>query len=154
MSLLLCRPAPGVLPEIDTAFLTPLHSPAQAFLNSSKEPSQPSSFSVEQASVDDSEMSGKTKKQCKAPSRRESYSDHSESGEDESVRAPVKMPNVTPMATFAREAPRGQDESICTMFYLPQKTPGTSSESESRYCRYYSVQSGRWCSRCQQHRLL
>ncbi|XP_076782453.1 LOW QUALITY PROTEIN: tyrosine-protein phosphatase non-receptor type 13 [Arvicanthis niloticus] len=131
VSLLLCRPAPGVLPEIDTAFLTPLHSPAQAFLNSSKEPSQPSSFSVEQASVDDSEMSGKTKKQCKAPSRRESYSDHSESGEDESVRAPAKMPNVTPMATFAREAPRGQEESICTMFYLPQKTPGTSSESES-----------------------
>lgn len=93
--------------------------------------------------MDDSEMSGETK----APSRRESYSDHSESGEDEPVRAPAKMPNVTPMATFAREAPRGQEESICTMFYLPQKTPGTSSESESRYCQYYSVQSGRWCSK-------
>ncbi|XP_028639880.1 tyrosine-protein phosphatase non-receptor type 13-like, partial [Grammomys surdaster] len=142
VSLLLCRPAPGVLPEIDTAFLTPLHSPAQAFLNSNKEPSQLSSFLVEQASLDKNGMCGKTKKQCKAPSRRESYSDHSESGEDESVRVPVKIPNVTPMATFAHEAPRGQEESICTMFYLPQKTPGKSESESSRPPHLLDVSPG------------
>ncbi|GAB1289903.1 Tyrosine-protein phosphatase non-receptor type 13 [Apodemus speciosus] len=126
VSLLLCRPAPGVLPEIDAALLTPFHSPAQALQNSSKEPSQPSSLLGEQgASSDENGVPGKTKKQCKPPSRRESYSDHSESGEDDSVRAPA-------MAAFAHEAPRSQEESVCTMFYLPRKTPGKPESESSR----------------------
>ncbi|XP_031192890.1 tyrosine-protein phosphatase non-receptor type 13 isoform X6 [Mastomys coucha] len=133
VSLLLCRPAPGVLPEIDTTFLNPLHSPVNTFLKSNKEASQPSSFLVEQGtSLDENGLSGRTKRQCKAPSRRESYSDHSESGEDNSVSTSEKMPNVTPAAAFAHEAPRGQEEPVCSMFYLPQTTPGKPRSESSR----------------------
>lgn len=127
-------------------FQNPLYSPANSFLNSSKETSQPSSSVEQGASSDDNGVSGKTKNHCRTPSRRESYSDHSESGEDDSVRAPAKMPNVTQVAAFPHEAPRSQEESICAMFYLPRKIPG-KLESESRYCRCYSVQSSWWGSR-------
>ncbi|XP_029411167.1 tyrosine-protein phosphatase non-receptor type 13 isoform X1 [Nannospalax galili] len=132
VSLLLCRPPPGVLPEIDTALLTPLHSPAQVLLNSSKEPSQPSC--VEQGtSSDENEMSDRSKKQCKSPSRKDSYSDSSVSGEDDIVRAPAQMPcmtltsalnqtlnNTVSQAHNQLEAPKTQ-EPACTMFYYPLK---------------------------------
>uniref|UniRef100_A0A8C6GKV1 Tyrosine-protein phosphatase non-receptor type 13 n=1 Tax=Mus spicilegus TaxID=10103 RepID=A0A8C6GKV1_MUSSI len=144
VSLLLCRPAPGVLPEIDTTFLNPLYSPANSFLNSSKETSQPSSSVEQGASSDDNGVSGKTKNHCRAPSRRESYSDHSESGEDDSVRAPAKMPNVTRVAAFPHEAPRSQEESICAMFYLPRKIPG-KLESESSHPPPLDVSPGQTC---------
>lgn len=136
-------------------FQTPLHSPAHAFLNSRKEHSQPSPLSVEQcASSDENGLSGQSKRQCKPPSRRESYSDHSDSGEEESVRAAAKMPNVIPLSAFAPEALRSQGEPASTMFYLPRKIPG-KPESESRYGGSYSVQSPWGCvSRHQQHRLL
>ncbi|CAH6881685.1 Ptpn13 [Phodopus roborovskii] len=136
VSLLLCRPPPGVLPEIDTAFSTPLHSPAQVFLNSSKEPSQPSSSVEQDASLDEPETSCGNKEQRKSPSRRESFSDSSMSGEDDSVRAAAKKPNVTlasaltqtpsnmlPQAHSQQEAPRGQEEPTRTMFYFPGKMP-------------------------------
>lgn len=133
VSLLLCRPAPGVLPEVNTALLTPLHSPAHAFLNSRKEHSQPSPLSVEQcASSDENGLSGQSKRQCKPPSRRESYSDHSDSGEEESVRAAAKMPNVIPLSAFAPEALRSQGEPASTMFYLPRKIPGKPESESSR----------------------
>lgn len=144
VSLLLCRPAPGVLPEIDTTFLNPLYSPANSFLNSSKETSQPSSSVEQGASSDDNGVSGKTKNHCRTPSRRESYSDHSESGEDDSVRAPAKMPNVTQVAAFPHEAPRSQEESICAMFYLPRKIPG-KLESESSHPPPLDVSPGQTC---------
>ncbi|XP_052591510.1 tyrosine-protein phosphatase non-receptor type 13 isoform X4 [Peromyscus californicus insignis] len=141
VSLLLCRPPPGVLPEIDTAFPTPLHSPAQAFLGSSKEPSQPSSFSVEQGtSLAENEVSGRNREQRRCPSRRDSSSDSSMSGEDDRERAAAKQPNVTLASALTQtlvsqahgqhEAPRGQEEPACTMFYLPRKTaskPGFES---------------------------
>ncbi|XP_052054624.1 tyrosine-protein phosphatase non-receptor type 13 isoform X2 [Apodemus sylvaticus] len=136
VALLLCRPAPGVLPEINTAFLTPLHSPAQALLNSSKEPSRSSSLPEQGASSDENGVPGKTEKQCKPPSRRGSYSDHSESGEDDPVRAPA-------MAAFAHALPpRGQEESTCTMFYLPRKTPCKPEPENSRPPHQLDVSPG------------
>ncbi|XP_037065126.1 tyrosine-protein phosphatase non-receptor type 13 isoform X5 [Peromyscus leucopus] len=137
VSLLLCRPPPGVLPEIDTVFPTPLHSPAPAFLGSSKEPSQPSAFSVERGpSVAETEVSGRHRDQRRCPSRRDSSSDSSLSGEDDRERAAAEQPNVTLTAALTqtlsnmvsqahgqREAPRSQEEPTCTMFYLPRKTP-------------------------------
>uniref|UniRef100_A0A2K5EFZ1 Tyrosine-protein phosphatase non-receptor type 13 n=1 Tax=Aotus nancymaae TaxID=37293 RepID=A0A2K5EFZ1_AOTNA len=133
--LLLCRPPPGVLPEIDTALLTPLQSPAQVLPNSSKDSSQPSC--VEQStSSDENEMSDKSKKQCKSPSRRDSYSDSTGSGEDDLVTAPANIPNSTwssalhqtlsnmvSQAQSHHEAPKSQEDTICTMFYYPQKIP-------------------------------
>ncbi|XP_036056660.1 tyrosine-protein phosphatase non-receptor type 13 isoform X5 [Onychomys torridus] len=137
VSLLLCRPPPGVLPEIDTAFPTPLHSPAQALLGSSKEPPQPMSFSVEQGtSLAENEASGRNREQHRCPSRRDSLSDSSISGEDDHERAAARKPNVTLASALTQtlsnmvsqapgqhEAPRSQEEPTCTMFYLPRKTP-------------------------------
>ncbi|XP_047421829.1 tyrosine-protein phosphatase non-receptor type 13 isoform X11 [Sciurus carolinensis] len=133
VSLLLCRPLPGVLPEIDTALLTPLHSPAQVLPNSSKDPSQPSCLE-QGTNSDDNEVSDKNRKQCKSPSRKDSYSDSSGSGEDDLVRAPAKIPNPTWSSTLHQtlsnivsqtqsqhETPKSQEDTFCTMFYHPQK---------------------------------
>ncbi|XP_036083627.1 tyrosine-protein phosphatase non-receptor type 13 isoform X4 [Rousettus aegyptiacus] len=133
VSLLLCRPPPGVLPEIDPALLTPLHSPVQGLPNSSKDPSQPAC--VEQGtSSDENEMSDKSKKQCTSPIKRDSYSDSSGSGEEDSVKAPAKITNTSwssalhqtlssmvSQAQNQHEATKSQDDTICTMFYYPQK---------------------------------
>ncbi|XP_054206622.1 tyrosine-protein phosphatase non-receptor type 13 isoform X9 [Homo sapiens] len=141
--LLLCRPPPGVLPEIDTALLTPLQSPAQVLPNSSKDSSQPSC--VEQStSSDENEMSDKSKKQCKSPSRRDSYSDSSGSGEDDLVTAPANISNSTwssalhqtlsnmvSQAQSHHEAPKSQEDTICTMFYYPQKIPNKPEFEDS-----------------------
>ncbi|KAH0510608.1 Tyrosine-protein phosphatase non-receptor type 13 [Microtus ochrogaster] len=131
VSLLLCRPPPGVLPEIDTAFSTPLHSPAQVFLNNSKEASQPAPFSVEPGtSSDENELSGRNKEQRKCPSRRQSSSDSSLSGEDCSVSTPAKKPHVSWPSALTQalnnvlsQAHSQQEEPACAMFYLPRKTP-------------------------------
>ncbi|XP_058151893.1 tyrosine-protein phosphatase non-receptor type 13 isoform X8 [Dasypus novemcinctus] len=135
VSLLLCRPPPGVLPEIDSALLSPLHSPAQVLPNNSKDPSQ--SSCVEQGtSSDENEMFDKTKKNCKSPCRRDSYSDSSGSGEEDLVKAPTKISNmswdsalhhtlssVIPQAQSQCEAPKSQEDTMCTIFYCPQEIP-------------------------------
>ncbi|XP_014643353.1 PREDICTED: tyrosine-protein phosphatase non-receptor type 13 isoform X9 [Ceratotherium simum simum] len=143
VSLLLCRPPPGVLPEIDPALLTPLHSPAQVLPNNSKDPSQPAS--VEQGtSSDENEMADKSKKQRMSPSRRDSYSDSSESGEEDLEKAPAKIPNMSwssalhqtlnnmvSQAESPHEAPKSQEDTICTMFYYPQKIPNKPELEDS-----------------------
>nr|XP_060511653.1 tyrosine-protein phosphatase non-receptor type 13 isoform X6 [Panthera onca] len=141
VSLLLCRPSPGVLPEIDPALLTPLHSPAQVLPNNSKDPSQEAC--VEQGtSSDENETYDKNKKQC--TSRRDSYSDSSGSGEDDLVKAPAKIPNMSwssalhqtlsnmvSQAQSQREASNDQEDTICTMFYYPQKMPNKPELDDS-----------------------
>ncbi|XP_057402695.1 tyrosine-protein phosphatase non-receptor type 13 isoform X3 [Balaenoptera acutorostrata] len=143
VSLLLCRPPPGVLPEIDPAPLTPLHSPAQVPPNNSKDPLQ--TACVEQGtSSDENEMSDKSKKPRTSPSRRDSYSDSSGSGEDDLVKAPAKIPNMSwssalhqtlsnmvSQAQSQHDALRSQENTICTMFYYPQKTPNKPELEES-----------------------
>ncbi|XP_036751753.2 tyrosine-protein phosphatase non-receptor type 13 isoform X10 [Manis pentadactyla] len=141
--LLLCRPLPGVLPEIDPALLTPLHSPAQVLPNNNKEPSHP--LCVEQGiSSDENEVNEKSEKQCMSPSRRDSYSDSSGSEKEDLVKAPAKTPNmswgsalhqtpsnVVSQAQSQHEAPKSQEDTICTMFYCPQKIPNKSELEES-----------------------
>ncbi|XP_032448835.1 tyrosine-protein phosphatase non-receptor type 13 isoform X6 [Lynx canadensis] len=141
VSLLLCRPSPGVLPEIDPALLTPLHSPAQVLPNNSKDCSQ--AACVEQGtSSDENETYDKNKKQC--TSRRDSYSDSSGSGEDDLVKAPAKIPNMSwssalhqtlsnmvSQAQSQREASNDQEDTICTMFYYPQKMPNKPELDDS-----------------------
>ncbi|KAG3276284.1 protein tyrosine phosphatase, non-receptor type 13, transcript variant X8 [Ictidomys tridecemlineatus] len=143
VSLILCRPPPGVLPEIDTTLLTPLHSSAQGLPNNSKDPSQPSY--VEQGTgSDDNETSDKNRKQCKSPSRKDSYSDSSGSGEDDLVKAPSKIPNTTWSSTLHQtlsnivsqaqsqhEAPKSQEDTFCAMFYHPQKIPQKTEFEDS-----------------------
>ncbi|XP_007465782.1 PREDICTED: tyrosine-protein phosphatase non-receptor type 13 isoform X5 [Lipotes vexillifer] len=143
VSLLLCRPPPGVLPEIDPAPLTPLQSPAQVPPNNSKDPLQ--TACVEQGtSSDENEMSDKSKKPCTSPSRRDSYSDSSGSGEDDLVKAPAKIPNMSwssalhqtlsnmvSQAQSQHDTLMSQENTICTMFYYPQKTPNKPELEDS-----------------------
>ncbi|XP_061048467.1 tyrosine-protein phosphatase non-receptor type 13 isoform X7 [Eubalaena glacialis] len=158
VSLLLCRPPPGVLPEIDPAPLTPLHSPAQVPPNNSKDPLQ--TACVEQGtSSDENEMSDKSKKPRTSPSRRDSYSDSSGSGEDDLVKAPAKIPNMSwssalhqtlsnmvSQAQSQHDALRSQENTICTMFYYPQKTPNKPELEDSNPSpRPPDVTPGRSC---------
>ncbi|XP_032718100.1 tyrosine-protein phosphatase non-receptor type 13 isoform X9 [Lontra canadensis] len=141
VSLLLCRPSPGVLPEIDPALLTPLHSPAQVLPNNMKDSSQPAC--VEQGtSSDENEMYDTSKKSCTSPSRRDSYSDSSGSGEEDLVKAPAKIPNMSWSSSLHQtlnnmvsqaqhEASKSQEDTICTMFYYPQKTPSKPEGEDS-----------------------
>lgn len=126
---------------------TPLHSPAQVLPNNSKEPSQPACVGPGTSS-DENEMSDKSKKECTSSSRKDSDSDSSGSGEEDLVKAPAKIPNMSwssafqqtlsnmlPLAQNQHEATKSQEETICTMFYYPQKIsnkPGL----EHRYCQY------------------
>ncbi|XP_016068550.1 PREDICTED: tyrosine-protein phosphatase non-receptor type 13 isoform X1 [Miniopterus natalensis] len=134
VSLLLCRPPPGVLPDIDPALLTPLHSPAQVLPNSSKDLSQPA-CAGQGTSSDGNELPDRSKNECPSSPRRDSYSDSSGSGED-SAKAPAESPdmswssalhqtlsNVLPQAQNQHEATKSQEDAICTMFYYPQKMP-------------------------------
>ncbi|XP_010832070.1 PREDICTED: tyrosine-protein phosphatase non-receptor type 13 isoform X9 [Bison bison bison] len=135
VSLLLCRPPPGVLPEIDPALSTPLHSPAQVPLNNSKDPPQ-TACAEQGTSSDENEMSDKNRRPCTSPSRRDSYSDSSGSGEDDLAKAPAKIPNMSwssalqqtlsnmmSQAQSHHDTLRSQEDPICTMFYYPQKVP-------------------------------
>lgn len=123
---------------------TPLHSPAHVFLNNSKEPSQ--SVNVEQGtSSDENEVSDKSQKQCASPSRRDSDSDSSGSGKEDPVKSLEETPNTNWSSTSHKtsgsvlslghnelEASKNQEDTICTMFYCPQKTPN-KTEFENRY---------------------
>ncbi|XP_027979989.1 tyrosine-protein phosphatase non-receptor type 13 isoform X4 [Eumetopias jubatus] len=142
VSLLLCRPSPGMLPEIDPALLTPLHSPAQVLPNNTKDSSQPA-FMEQGTSSDENEMYDKSKKQCTSPSRRDSYSDSSGSGED-LVKAPGKIPNrswssslhqtlnnMGSQALSQHETSKSKEDAICTMFYYPQKIPSKAELEDS-----------------------
>ncbi|XP_027456326.2 tyrosine-protein phosphatase non-receptor type 13 isoform X12 [Zalophus californianus] len=142
VSLLLCRPSPGMLPEIDPALLTPLHSPAQVLPNNTKDSSQPACME-QGTSSDENEMYDKSKKQCTSPSRRDSYSDSSGSGED-LVKAPGKIPNrswssslhqtlnnMGSQALSQHETSKSKEDAICTMFYYPQKIPSKAELEDS-----------------------
>lgn len=132
-----------MLPEIDPALLTPLHSPAQVLPNNTKDSSQPAC--VEQGtSSDENEIYDTSKKSCTSPSRRDSYSDSSGSGEEDLVKTPAKIPNMSwssslhqtlnnmvSQAQSQHEASKSQEDTICTMFYYPQKTPNKPEGEDS-----------------------
>ncbi|XP_065770178.1 tyrosine-protein phosphatase non-receptor type 13 isoform X7 [Muntiacus reevesi] len=145
VSLLLCRPPPGVLPEIDPALSTPLHSPAQVPLNNSKDPPQ-TACAEQGTSSDENEMSDKNRNPCTSASRRDSYSDSSGSGEDDLAKAPAKIPNISwssalhqtlsnmmSQAQRHHDTLRSQEDPICTMFYYPQKIPNKSEHEGSNH---------------------
>ncbi|XDC56627.1 hypothetical protein R6Z07M_007809 [Ovis aries] len=159
VSLLLCRPPPGVLPEIDPALSTPLHSPAQVPLNNSRDPPQ-TACAEQGTSSDENEMSDKNRRPGSSPSRRDSYSDSSESGEDDLAKAPAKIPNMSwssalhqtlssmmSQAQSHHDTLRSQEDPICTMFYYPQKIPNKPEHEGSNplYPQPLDVTPGQSC---------
>ncbi|XP_053112418.1 tyrosine-protein phosphatase non-receptor type 13 isoform X1 [Hemicordylus capensis] len=129
VTLLLCRPLPGILPEIDPALLTPIHSPPQVFPDVSKGNPQPSSGEPDDSS-DENDATDKSKKRIKSPSRRDSYSDSSGSGGEELVANAAQITSAKwgsalyqgPGQLAARapspyEMPCSQEEAIRTICY-------------------------------------
>ncbi|XP_067413224.1 tyrosine-protein phosphatase non-receptor type 13 isoform X2 [Emydura macquarii macquarii] len=143
VSLLLCRPPPGILPEIDPSLLTPIHSPQQIFPDISKETSGTSNGDQGDSS-DESEVTDQSKKRLKSPSRRDSYSDSSGSGEEEVVVTPTQITNPgwnsalyqTPDKVMAPEhsqyeTPCSQGEAIRTIYYSAHEIPSKPEFEDS-----------------------
>nr|XP_056711281.1 tyrosine-protein phosphatase non-receptor type 13 [Euleptes europaea] len=136
VTLLLCRPLPGILPEIDPSLLTPIHSPPQVFPEIGKGNSQPLNGEQEDSS-DENEATDQGKKRIKSPARRDSYSDSSGSGGEEPAAAyPAQIASTrwssalyqTPSKSTAQahgpyETPCSQEEAIRIIYYSPHELP-------------------------------
>ncbi|XP_043827834.1 tyrosine-protein phosphatase non-receptor type 13 isoform X5 [Dromiciops gliroides] len=142
VSLLLCRPPPGVLPEMDTSVLTPLHSPMQILPDSRKEAHQ-LSHGDHGTSSDENELSDKSKKLFHSLSRRDSYGYSSGSGEEDLAVTPTQITNTNwnsaspPLLSSmvpsvnSRYETSAQEEVTSTMFYYPQELPNRPSYEDS-----------------------
>ncbi|XP_034296322.1 tyrosine-protein phosphatase non-receptor type 13 isoform X5 [Pantherophis guttatus] len=130
VTLLLCRPLPGILPEIDPTLLTPIHSPPQIFPKAGKENLPPPNGEQEESS-DENEAIDQSKK-IRSPSRRDSYSDSSGSGGEEIATNPASPKwnsalYQTP-SQYATEAPSPyetsskQKEAIHAAFCSPHES--------------------------------
>uniref|UniRef100_A0A8C0FS56 Tyrosine-protein phosphatase non-receptor type 13 n=1 Tax=Bubo bubo TaxID=30461 RepID=A0A8C0FS56_BUBBB len=142
VSLLLCRPPCGILPDIDPSLLTPIHSPQQVFPDVSREVSGPSNGEQGDSS-DDNETTGLSKERLKSPSRRDSYSDSSRSGDEEVIDLPAQVglgwssalyqtsEEAMTQAHGQYEAHGGQEEAVCTILYSDQEASAKSELEES-----------------------
>ncbi|XP_056659172.1 tyrosine-protein phosphatase non-receptor type 13 isoform X11 [Monodelphis domestica] len=142
VSLLLCRPPPGILPEIDASVLTPLYSPVQVFPDSNKETHQPS-HGDHGTSSDENEMSDKSKKLFHSLSRRDSYGYSSGSGEEDLALPPDQLANTdwnsashqTLSSVISPENSQyeasGQESVTSTIFYYPQEPASRPNKEDS-----------------------
>ncbi|XP_042324384.1 tyrosine-protein phosphatase non-receptor type 13 [Sceloporus undulatus] len=143
VTLLLCRPLPGILPEIDPSLLTPIHSPAQIFPEINKGNAQ-SFHGDHDESSDENEATDKSKKRIKSPSRRDSYSDSSGSGGEELVANTTQMAGnrwssalyQTPNKSAAQvhspyEMPCDQEEALRTVYHSSHESPRKPETEDS-----------------------
>uniref|UniRef100_A0A8C9EZS5 Protein tyrosine phosphatase non-receptor type 13 n=1 Tax=Pavo cristatus TaxID=9049 RepID=A0A8C9EZS5_PAVCR len=124
VSLLLCRPPPGILPDIDPALLTPINSPLQVFPDVNREVSGPSNEEQGDSS-DENETTDLSKRRLKSPSRRDSYSDSSRSGDEETMDSLPPDEAVT-QAHSQHEARSAQGGALRTILYSAHETPSRS----------------------------
>ncbi|KAM6072764.1 tyrosine-protein phosphatase non-receptor type 13 [Theristicus caerulescens] len=142
VSLLLCRPPSGILPDIDPSLLTPIHSPQQVFPDVSREVSGPSTGEQGDSS-DENETTDLSKKRLKSPSRRDSYSDSSRSGDEEVIDSPAQVglgwssalyqtsDEAMTQAHSQYEAHGGQEETVRTILYSDQEASSKSELEDS-----------------------
>uniref|UniRef100_A0A670KCG9 Tyrosine-protein phosphatase non-receptor type 13 n=1 Tax=Podarcis muralis TaxID=64176 RepID=A0A670KCG9_PODMU len=149
VTLLLCRPLPGILPEIDPSL---------------GNPQQPNG--EQDDSSDENEATDKGRKRIKSPSRRDSYSDSSGSGGDELPANAAQIASTKWSSTLYQnpnksaaeaaspyETPCSQEETMRTIYCAPHETPG-KPETENRHvlllCYVYCVASSQsdTCWKC------
>uniref|UniRef100_A0A8C3L580 Tyrosine-protein phosphatase non-receptor type 13 n=1 Tax=Chrysolophus pictus TaxID=9089 RepID=A0A8C3L580_CHRPC len=142
VSLLLCRPLPGILPDIDPALLTPISSPLQVFPDVNKEVSGPSNEEQGDSS-EENETTDLSKRRLKSPSRRDSYSDSSRSGDEETMdslaqsghswnSALCQPPDeAVTQAHSQHEARSAQGGALRTILYSAHETPSRSELEDS-----------------------
>uniref|UniRef100_A0A8C3MBE1 Tyrosine-protein phosphatase non-receptor type 13 n=1 Tax=Geospiza parvula TaxID=87175 RepID=A0A8C3MBE1_GEOPR len=124
VSLLLCRPPSGILPDIDPSLLTPIHSPQQVFPEVSREVSGPSNREQGDSS-DENETTDLSKKRLKSPSRRDSYSNSSRSGDEEASG------EAEARAQAQYEAHPSQRDAVRTILYPDQEAPSKAELEDS-----------------------
>ncbi|XP_066042670.1 tyrosine-protein phosphatase non-receptor type 13 isoform X4 [Chamaea fasciata] len=142
VSLLLCRPPSGILPDIDPSLLTPIHSPQQVFPEVSREVSGPSNGEQGDSS-DENETTDLSKKRLKSPSRRDSYSDSSRSGDEEGMEPAAQVGlgwssalyhssgEAEARAQSRYEAHPAQKDAVRTILYPDQEAPGKAELEDS-----------------------
>nr|XP_041571890.1 tyrosine-protein phosphatase non-receptor type 13 isoform X4 [Taeniopygia guttata] len=142
VSLLLCRPPSGILPDIDPSLLTPIHSPQQVFPEVSREVSGPSNREQGDSS-DENETTDMSKKRLKSPSRRDSYSDSSRSGDEEMMESAAQVGlgwssalyqssgEAEARAQSQYEAHPGQKDAVRTILYPDQEAPSKAELEDS-----------------------
>ncbi|XP_071609726.1 tyrosine-protein phosphatase non-receptor type 13 [Heliangelus exortis] len=142
VSLFLCRPPSGVLPDIDPSLLTPIHSPQQVFPDVSREVSRPSNGEQGDSS-DENEAADLGKKKLSSPCRQDSYTDSSRSGDEEVIDSPAQIgpgwssvlyqpsAEAVTQAHGQYERPGGQEEAGPTILHSAQETPSKSKLEDS-----------------------
>ncbi|KAM4708637.1 tyrosine-protein phosphatase non-receptor type 13 isoform 2-T2 [Discoglossus pictus] len=137
VTLVMCRPPVGVLPEI-SPLLTPLNSPpptsfpeeSRMFTNLADHPLK---LEQDDSSDENEEVTDKSIRRLKNPSRRDSYSDSSGTGEEDFLPTPDEMPtSVWNAALYQMPAtPSIQEETIRTSYYTPQESPSKPQFEDS-----------------------
>ncbi|KAM5194051.1 tyrosine-protein phosphatase non-receptor type 13 isoform 2-T2 [Mantella aurantiaca] len=138
VTLLMCRPPSGTLPEVTSVMLTPLNSPQMLLPNENQSAISGADQSLAQeqdnSSDEEEEVADTSTRRLKNPSRRDSYSDSSGTGEEDfiPVQDETEMWNATVYQTpcASRVSPRGledisdiQEETVRSSFYTPEQSP-------------------------------
>ncbi|KAM4807873.1 tyrosine-protein phosphatase non-receptor type 13 [Rhinophrynus dorsalis] len=147
VTLLMCRPPTGVLPELNPLLLTPLNSPVQCNADESQGFTKvcEQKIAVEDSDSSDEyeEVTDRSLRRLKNPSRRDSYSDSSGTGEEDLLPVVDEMPTPAWNSTFYQtpgslvplpnqcDTPCIQEETIRTSFYTPQESPSKPEFEDS-----------------------
>ncbi|XP_052393234.1 tyrosine-protein phosphatase non-receptor type 13 isoform X3 [Carassius gibelio] len=140
VTLHLCRPAPGVLPEMDPAIKTPVPSPRKkpcpkpqpdAKTSSPPQTEHPRGVGAVEEALE--------KLMLKSPSRRDSYSDSTDNEELEEAFSPTNLEQAsqawdrsvyqTPMGRLSDEA--NTDDTVRSAYYSPRQSMSRPDDSRS-----------------------
>nr|XP_033818902.1 tyrosine-protein phosphatase non-receptor type 13 isoform X2 [Geotrypetes seraphini] len=146
VTLLLCRPLPGVLPDISPALVSPLNSPTQLLPEINLKSVRPvhSPQEDQEKSPNENDVADNSKKRMKSPSRRDSYSDSSGTGEEDLIATPTEVTshvwnstlyqtpgNVLSQSQCQYETLSSQEETIRTSYYTPHQSPSKPEFEDS-----------------------
>ncbi|XP_026090948.1 tyrosine-protein phosphatase non-receptor type 13-like isoform X3 [Carassius auratus] len=140
VTLHLCRPAPGVLPDMDPAIKTPVPSPRKkpcpkpqpdAKMSSPPQTEHPRGVGAVEEALE--------KLMLKSPSRRDSYSDSTDNEELEEAFSPTNLEQAsqawdrsvyqTPMGRLSDEA--NTDDTVRSAYYSPRQSMSRPDDSRS-----------------------
>ncbi|XP_016126724.1 tyrosine-protein phosphatase non-receptor type 13-like isoform X2 [Sinocyclocheilus grahami] len=140
VTLHLCRPAPGVLPEMDPAIKTPVPSPRkEPRPKPQPDPKTSSPPQMERPRAVGAVEEALERLMLKSPSRRDSYSDSTDNDELEEAFSPTNLEQAsqawdrsvyqTPMGRLPDEA--NMDDTVRSAYYSPRQSMSRPNVSRS-----------------------
>ncbi|XP_051733435.1 tyrosine-protein phosphatase non-receptor type 13-like isoform X3 [Ctenopharyngodon idella] len=135
VTLHLCRPEPGVLPEMDPAITTPVPSPRKEARPKPQPQPQPDPKTSSPPQVERQRLVGPVEEALerllmKSPSRRDSYSDSTDNDELEEAFSPANLEQAsqawdrsvyqTPLERLPYEA--NMDDTVRSAYYSPRQS--------------------------------